>query len=137
MAIHLDASTTGWEKLILWSYRALALVWLFKGFYGWIGLSSFDEQGLASGDVSEQIRLAETVIFSILDIVASVSLWMSWRRGSGFWAVVALAFVVSEVTKSAPSSSYVLVSGAVILLLVHGARLVIFRATPSKRFTIV
>ena len=38
MAIHLDASATGWERPIRWAYRVLALLWIGKGLLGWASL---------------------------------------------------------------------------------------------------
>ena len=133
MAIHLDVSQTRLDRVLQSLYRGLGILWLIKGFYGWAILTGMTGSSDAAFDAGMVLR----VIFSVLDLIAGVSLWMSWRWGSGVWFIVALAYGLSGFlmfTDFFGKASSVVV---LLLTLVHFGRVILIRAVPEKRLTIV
>ncbi len=137
MAIHLDASATGWEKPIQGFYRIVALAWLAKGFSGWATLVALDVEGPHFVTLSNWVTFLSLIVVPILDIVAGVALWISWRWGAGVWTLTTLGFVALEIFGAVPFHSITLTGVAVVLLFVHGMRLVFFRSTREQQITIV
>jgi hypothetical protein len=137
MAIHLDASATGWEKPVQWFYRVLALAWLAKGFLGWANLVALDAEATHFVAFSSWIYFFDLIVVPILDIIAGVALWISWRWGAGVWALTALGFVGLEFFGAASLRSPALTGIAVVLLFLHGMRLVLLRSKNERQITIV
>ena len=137
MAIHLGSSTVTSDKPILWAYRCLALAWIAKGYWGWFYLMT-----TPSGDVH---LLADygwnsfftTVVMPILDIIAGVSLWISWRWGSGVWVCVAFGYVCLELIQRSNLNSIMPIIVTVLLLIFHFARVLLLRVNAETQIKIV
>ena len=108
MAIHLDSSTVSLDKPILWAYRCLALLWIAKGYLGWFYLMTATTSSLHLVGHDGWVDLISMVVIPILDIIAGVSLWISWRWGSGVWAVIAFGYVCLEITEHTHVHSFIL-----------------------------
>ncbi len=137
MAIHLDVSQTRLHFVLQGAYRVLAVVWLVKGFWGWASLVGAVGPGLHVFQAAFDTEMTLRVIFSVLDLVAGVALWMSWRWGAGVWFLVATAYGLSAL--ALPTELAVKFVGVMTLLLVtiHLLRIFFVRAQPEKRLTIV
>ncbi len=137
MAIHLDASATGWERPIRWIYRVIALLWIAKGLLGWAALMGIYSAASEASRLGEWSALFVPVVFPVIDVIAGVALWISWRWGGGVWALAALAYVGLQLfgmDMVQPKG----ISGVVfVLLALHGVRLIFIRSKSEQQMTIV
>ncbi len=137
MAIHLDSSTVSLDKPILWAYRCLALLWIAKGYLGWFYLMTATTSSLHLVGHDGWVDLISMVVIPILDIIAGVSLWISWRWGSGVWAVIAFGYVCLEITEHTHVHSFMPVIVIGLLLAIHCARIFLIRGKAEKQIKIV
>lgn len=133
MAIHLDVSQTRLDRVLQTLYRGLGILWLIKGFYGWAILTGVTGGGVAAFDTVMVLR----VIFSVLDLIAGVSLWMSWRWGSGVWFIVAFSYAILGIGMFPEFSGKASSIFVLLLTIIHFGRVILIRAVPEKRLTIV
>ena len=133
MAIHLDVSPSRLDWVLKIVYRTLSVLWLLKGFYGWGILFGL----VGAGHLERDFASATLIAFSIFDLIAGVALWMSWRWGAGVWFLIAVAFGVCSFFGVAGMSSNFMAVGSITLAILHSLRLILVRAEPEKRLTIV
>jgi len=137
VAIHLDATTAGWERPLRWAYRILALLWVAKGLFGWAELIGF------FGELPEFTRTMGwfaffvPVVMPIVDIIAGVSLWISWRWGAGVWTITALGFVSCEMFGSVAYQPKGATGLVVFVLILHFLRLIFVRSQSGQKITVV
>jgi len=137
MAIQLDASVITLEKPLQWIYRILALLWIGKGFLGWMVLASIQNDGIHLLSNERLISFFSIIVLPVLDVVAGVSLWISWRWGSGVWACVAFSFVGVEMFNQDPVHSLGPAILTSILFLAHLARLTLLWVKSESQIKIV
>ena len=137
MAIQIDARLTQGERLIPILYRLLALCWLAKGFAGWMRLVGMPTEDVAFLLGATATDLKPLIAFSILDIVAGVSLWLSWRWGSGVWALSVVAFIAACLFYGSFAQSGPAIALSLVLLLLHAARIVIAGTMTERRLKIL
>ena len=137
MAIYLDVSQTKLHLVLQVAYRILAMIWLVKGFWAWADLTGAIGPGLHLLKTAFDTSLAMALIFAILDLIAGVALWMSWRWGAGVWFLVATAYGLSALAAQASFGSEMLGVLTLALVAVHVLRVIFVRAQPEKRLTIV
>ncbi len=137
MAIHLDVSQTRLHFVLQSVYRVLAMFWLLKGFWGWASLVGAVGPGLHVFQANFAPEMVMNVVFAILDLIAGVALWMSWRWGAGVWFLIATAFGLSALTVSSALAVKLLAVISLILVTAHLLRIFFVRAQPEKRLTIV
>lgn len=137
MAIHLDVSQTKLHFALKVAYRVLAVVWLVKGFWAWADLTGVIGPGLHLVKTDFDVVMAMALIFAILDLIAGVSLWMSWRWGAGVWFLVATAYGLSVFAAQLSLGSQMLRGLTLALVAIHILRIFFVRALPEKRLTIV
>lgn len=137
MAIHLDVSQTRLHFVLQGAYRVLAIFWLIKGFWGWADLVGVVGPGLHVFQADFDAEMAMRVVFSILDLIAGVALWMSWRWGAGVWFLIATAFALAALAIPTALAVKFLAVITLILVTVHLLRIFFVRAQPEKRLTIV
>ena len=137
MAIHLDVSQTRLHFVLQSAYRVLAMIWLVKAFWGWTTLVGAIGPGIHVFQANFDPEMVMNVIFAILDLIAGVALWMSWRWGAGVWFLIATAFGFSALTLSTALTDKLLALISLILVTAHLLRIFFIRAQPEKRLTIV
>ena len=137
MAIHLDVSQTKLHFVLQVSYRILAIFWLIKGFWAWAELTGTLGPGLHLVKTALDAELAMALVFAILDLIAGVALWMSWRWGAGVWFLVATAYGLSAIASQSSFGHEMLGVFTLVLVVVHILRIFFVRAQPEKRLTIV
>ncbi len=133
MAIHLDVSPSRLDLSLKIIYRVLSVLWLLKGFYGWVILFGL----IGPGHLERDFASATLIAFSIFDLIAGVALWMSWRWGAGVWFLIAIAFGASSFLGIAGPASNLIAGGSLLLAILHSLRLIFVRSEPEKRLTIV
>ncbi|MFM8608685.1 MAG: hypothetical protein ACKOBC_12095 [Hyphomicrobiales bacterium] len=137
MAIHLDVSQTKLHFVLQVSYRILAIFWLIKGFWAWADLTGAIGPGLHLVKTALDAELAMALVFAILDLIAGVALWMSWRWGAGVWFLVATAYGLSAIASQSSFAHEMLGVFTLVLVVVHILRIFFVRAQPEKRLTIL
>ena len=137
MAIHIGSSTVTSDKPILWGYRCLALAWIAKGYLGWFYVITVPSSDFHLMGDNGWYSFFSVVVMPILDIVAGVSLWISWRWGSGVWACVALAYVCLELSQRSNLHSTIPITAIVLLLLLHFARVFLVRVNGETQIKIL
>jgi len=137
MAIHLGSSTVTSDKPILLGYRCLALAWIAKGYLGWFYMISVPNSDFHLMGDNGWYSFFSMVVMPILDIVAGVSLWISWRWGSGVWASVALTYVCWELSQRSNLYSIITLIAIVLLLLLHFARVFLVRVNAETQIKIL
>jgi len=137
MAIHLGSSTLTSDKPILWGYRCLALAWITKGYLGWFYLITVPNIDFHLMGDNGWNSFFSMVIMPILDIIAGVSLWISWRWGSGVWACIAFSYVCWEITRRSNMYSLMPLIAIALLLLIHFARVFLVRVNAETQIKIV
>jgi hypothetical protein len=117
-------ASVNWKLIMTWLVRVLAVVWFAKGVVAWgviIGLDigsgvAFEDQGIVSQSI--------IVSFAVVDIVASVGLWLLAPWGGVVWLLtattrVALVFVAPvSIGPSLIGSGFV--AAAILAFLVIG-----------------
>ena len=137
MAIHLDSTTVTLDKPIVWAYRLLALAWIIKGYLGWYFLMAVPNSGFHLLASDGWLGFFAMVVMPILDIVAGVSLWISWRWGSGVWASVAIVYMGLALSQRANVHSFIPLVAVGLLLIAHFARMFVVRSKVEKRIKIL
>jgi len=77
------------------------------------------------------------VVMPILDIIAGVYLWISWRWGSGVWACVAFGYVCLALIQRSNLNSFIELIVITLLLIVHFARVLLLRVNAETPIKIV
>ena len=137
MAIHLDASAVGWERPLRWGYRFVALLWLMNGLYGWAVLMGLNSHGQDFVSLVGWVPFFVPIVLPIVDMIAGVALWISWRWGGGVWAIAAFGYLCVEaagMTTFQPKGEAGLVA---IMLALHVVRMLFVRAKSEQTMTIV
>lgn len=112
-------------------YHLLALGWIAKGLVAWsviLGVPVPMVSHFENLDASDQTKL---VIFSILDLVAGVALWLSPQWGGIVWLIACLAeFIRQLASGSSATRELALATLIIILLLFFVAR---YAAKPASK----
>jgi hypothetical protein len=137
MAIHFDTSTVTSDRLIIWLYRCLALAWIAKGYLGWFYLITASNNGFNLLSGAGWIDFFALVVIPVLDIIAGVSLWISWRWGGGVWASVAVGYVCLALNKETYMQSILPISAVFLLLILHVVRVFLIRGKFEKQMKIL
>ena len=137
MAIHFNSSTVRSNRPIVWAYRGLALAWIAKGYLGWFYLITAPNNGFNLLSAGGWFVFFAVVVVPVLDIVAGVSLWISWRWGSGVWASVAVGYICLALSKGTYMQSILPVSAVFVLLIFHIARVIFIRRNFENQLTIL
>jgi hypothetical protein len=137
MAIHLGSSELALEKPLLWIYRSVAILWIVKGFLGWADLLGFSNGSAPPVASIEWVEFVPVIIWPIVDLIAGVALWISWRWGSGVWAFIAIGFVADGVFNQSHLTSVWQLVAASGLLALHFLRLLFVRGQSGKHLKIV
>ena len=137
MAIHLDASATGWERPIRWAYRVLALLWIGKGLLGWASLMGLYGSGADLTKIAGWTSFFVPIMVPIVDLIAGVALWISWRWGAGVWAVAALGYLGLEIFSATSQRPGGMIAFVLAALALHFVRLLFVRSKPEQQMTIV
>jgi hypothetical protein len=137
MAIHLDASATGFERPIRWAYRVLALLWIGKGLLGWASLMGFDGHDADFAKIVGWTGFFVPIVVPVIDLIAGVALWISWRWGAGVWALAALGYLCLEAFGAVTFPSRGMTAVVFVLLILHFVRLVLIRSKSEQQMTIV
>jgi hypothetical protein len=115
----------------------LALAWIAKGYFGWFNLITIPSSDLHFMGDHGWNGFFLMVVIPILDIVAGVSLWISWRWGSGVWACVALGYVCLEFIDPSHLLSLMPLISIVLLLVIHFARVLLVRINGETQIKIL
>ena len=85
-------------------YHLLALVWIAKGLVAWcviLGVPVPLVSNFENLDTPDQTKL---VLFSILDLVAGVALWLSPQWGGVVWLIACLAECVRQLASDSSAA---------------------------------
>ncbi len=110
-----------WATVLVWFMRIMSLLWLAKGVAGWAYILGVTQDGtvFAAASLTHQTAV---VVFSVVDLIAGVGLWMAAGWGGGIWLIAMLGHAVLGVAMPRAIS----VGGGT--LLVYGVFLVVFLA---------
>ncbi len=85
-----------WARLLAWFVRLMALVWFVKGLSAWTVI--LDVAGEARPFEARSLTYQAAVIwFSVVDITASVGLWLLAPWGRAVWLLAAISRIVLAV----------------------------------------
>lgn len=82
------------ERLVLF-LRVMAVVAIFKGLYHWAVVCGFVGRGDGFLELEVPARTA-TVYFAVIDLVATIGLWLAAPWGAVVWLIAAVSMVVVE-----------------------------------------
>jgi hypothetical protein len=86
-----------WTLRLVWFLRAMAVVSMLKGLYHWgvvIGIGDPTGDNFILHSLPWQ---AATVFFAVIDLVASVGLWLAAAWGAVVWLTAAVSMAAVEV----------------------------------------
>ena len=119
MAIHLEQELGLAAKASRIAYRILAILWIFKGFFGACELLGVSIPGLSWMLTSARQSTVYSALFSGLDIVAGVSLWLSIGWGAVIWVAVSIFYSFTVLVFAPGWHSVFSALLVIIFLMVH------------------
>ncbi|KQP61375.1 hypothetical protein ASG40_01395 [Methylobacterium sp. Leaf399] len=85
-------SQTGWDMVLVWFMRLVALLWLAKGVWSWMRI--LDVWPNAAPFEDEPFgRQTVIVYFSVIDFTAAVGLWLTSAWGGVVWLLAATSAI--------------------------------------------
>jgi len=85
-----------WNTILVWFMRILSILWLVKGLAAWmviLGITS----GLAPFEGGSTGYQAGLVYFAVIDLVASVGLWLTSTWGGVLWLLAVMSHLILAV----------------------------------------
>lgn len=79
-------------------YRLLAVAWIAKGLVAWCLVLGISVPFMAPLETYHVLDQSLVMMFSVVDIVAGVGLWLSPRWGGVVWLIAVLAECVRQFT---------------------------------------
>jgi hypothetical protein len=108
-----------WGLVLLWFMRVVAALWILKGLASWMVILGTDPLGV-SFDSLPPGRRGIVIVFSVLDLVAGVGLWLTSAWGGVMWLLAVMTDLIAfSLGAPAPSSSALFVGLEVALVLVY------------------
>lgn len=101
------------------AYRSLAILWIFKGFFGATELLGVAVPGLGWLIESDRQSTVYSALFAGLDIVAGVSLWLSIGWGAVIWVAVSIFYSFTVLVFAPGWHSVFSALIVIILLMIH------------------
>lgn len=97
-------------------YHLLALVWIAKGIVAWCIILGVPVPVISRFETLHAYDQIKFIIFSILDLVAGVALWLSPQWGGVVWLIACLAESARQLA-SVPSAMRELALGILLIIL--------------------
>jgi hypothetical protein len=97
--VRVEATTAvvgGWTGYLIWFLRAMAGLSMLKGLYQWshiLGIGVRPDQVFEAHTPAWQVT---TAFFAIIDLVASVGLWLAAPWGAVVWLTSIVSMIVVE-----------------------------------------
>ena len=111
-------------------YHLLALVWIAKGIVAWCIILGAPVPVISRFETLHAYDQIKFIIFSILDLVAGVALWLSPQWGGVVWLIACLAECVRQLeSDSSAARELALAILLFIMLLFFAAR---YAAKPAS-----
>lgn len=112
-----DGGGMAWGMLLLWFMRMVAAAWIVKGLGSWMLILGADPLGIAFQDLPPAQRGA-VIVFSVLDLVAGVGLWLTSAWGGVMWLLAVMADLIAfTLGAPAPTSSPLFIGFELALVL--------------------
>ncbi|MFO1148949.1 MAG: hypothetical protein U1E62_11300 [Alsobacter sp.] len=108
-----------WGLVLLWFMRIVAAVWIVKGLGSWMIILGTDPMGHSLQNLPPPQR-GVVIVFSVLDLVAGVGLWLTSAWGGVMWLLAVMtdlsAFALGAAT---PNSSPLFIGLEVALVICY------------------
>ena len=85
-----------WNFILVWFMRMLALMWIAKGLGYWAVILGADKAP-TSFEARTTGFQATTIYFAIIDLVASVGLWLTSTWGGVLWLLAVMSHLILTV----------------------------------------
>jgi hypothetical protein len=97
--VHADADreSAGWTERLVLLLRALAVLSMSEGLYHWARICGFGAGADGGFEAHALAWQAATVFFAVIDLVASVGLWLAAPWGAVVWLTASVSMVVVHV----------------------------------------
>jgi hypothetical protein len=118
-----DRKGVPWDRVLVTFMRAMAAVWVVKGLSYWLTILGVDPLGGPTFEALSPAARAVVIVFAVLDLVASVGLWLTSTWGGVMWLLAIMGHILvgslAPVGPQALGLGMVLAeSGAVIVYIV-------------------
>lgn len=128
MAIQLEKEYGVTERVSLFAYRILAIIWILKGFLGACELLGIPIPGWGSHVLGDGRATVYSALFAGLDIIAGVSLWLSFGWGAVIWLSVSIFYSLTVLVFAPGWHSMLSAMIVILMVLLHA----IYRLTLRK-----
>jgi len=81
-----------WGLILTWFMRVLALLWIVKGLSAWAVILGVWTPG--AFELRTTGYQATTIYFAVIDLVASVGLWMASTWGGVLWLLAVMSHLI-------------------------------------------
>lgn len=86
-----------WATVLVWLMRALSVAMILRGIVNWSVLIGVVEQNGTAFEDQPLALQVNTVVFSVLDLVAGVGLWIAAPWGGALWLIATMVLVIIDV----------------------------------------
>ena len=128
MAIQLEQELGFSGRASRLAYQILAILWIIKGIFGACELLGVAIPGWGGPLVADGRATVYSALFSGLDIIAGVSLWLSIGWGAVIWVCVSVFYGLTVLVFAPGWHSAVSAVVVILLVLIHA----IYRITLRK-----
>ncbi|PSC03225.1 hypothetical protein SLNSH_19980 [Alsobacter soli] len=90
---HPEGSSIAWDYVLVVFMRVMAAIWVAKGLFYWLTILGVGPHG-ASFDALDPAGRAVVIIFSVLDLVAGVGLWLTSTWGGVMWLLAVMSHLL-------------------------------------------
>ena len=91
-----DKRQTAWTRRLVLFLRIMACVSLFKGVYHWSLVLGIGDGAGSTFEEASMPWQAATIFFAVIDLVASVGLWLAAAWGGVVWLTASISMAAIE-----------------------------------------
>lgn len=91
-----DSRAAGWNTILVWFMRMLALMWIAWGLGYWAVILGADNSPTPFEARTTGFQ-ATTIYFAIIDLVAAVGLWLTSTWGGVLWLLAVMSHLILAV----------------------------------------
>jgi hypothetical protein len=116
-----DRAGVPWDRALVAFMRLMAAVWVVKGLSYWLTILGVDPLGGPTFEALPPAGRAVVIVFAVLDLVASVGLWLTSTWGGVMWLLAIMSHIL--VGSFAPVGPQALGIGMVVA---EGAAVIVY-----------